>query len=109
MNSVLQCLTHTPPLAELALSGRQLGGERDLVRLIQQHITKAFQSQSCFAPNPMASCLRVVNKRWVVRLFNWVVVSIRLLPGSMPCIAALVALVLQGALCCCVDDDEIRY
>lgn len=64
LNSVLQCLTHTPPLAELALSGRKLGGE--MVGVMQQHILRAFQGAgSSFSPTSMVQSLRVVNKRCV--------------------------------------------
>ena len=69
MNSVLQCLTHTPPLAELLLSERALGGgsngfdplgmTRELVRrlLLQQ------RGSSIVAPVQHAKSLRRVNRR----------------------------------------------
>ncbi|KAK9803876.1 hypothetical protein WJX72_001262 [[Myrmecia] bisecta] len=45
MNSVLQCLTHTPPLAEVLLSQRPLGLNNgvDVLRMTQQHVQRALQ------------------------------------------------------------------
>jgi len=66
MNSVLQCLTHTPPLVELLLSGHvpcggsdgfdPVGMTRELLRLQQR-------GSSIVAPVQHAESLRRVN-RW---------------------------------------------
>ena len=65
MNSVLQCLTHTPPLAELFLSKKEYGrNPRDPVTTTQQHIRKAFSSNS-LRPSSHAESLRLINKRCV--------------------------------------------
>ncbi|BDA41002.1 probable ubiquitin carboxyl-terminal hydrolase 42 at N-terminal half [Coccomyxa sp. Obi] len=48
LNSVLQCLTHTPPLAEVLLTAKPLGSaaEYDALRLTQQHVMKALHNRS---------------------------------------------------------------
>lgn len=67
MNSVLQCLTHTPPLAELAMSGKELGPgtAQDPISCLQHHILKALQGKSpTLRPVHHANSLRLVNKRF---------------------------------------------
>ncbi|GIL66148.1 hypothetical protein Vafri_19743 [Volvox africanus] len=75
MNSVLQALAHTPPLAELFLSprsdkllveisgGRVPGEGHDPVAATQQLVRKAF-STLVLAPKAHASSLRLINKRF---------------------------------------------
>ncbi|CAK0758926.1 hypothetical protein CVIRNUC_002658 [Coccomyxa viridis] len=63
MNSVLQCLTHTPPLAEVLLRSRPLGSgaDFDALRATQQHVMKALQHRSpVIAPMLHAKGLRRV-------------------------------------------------
>ena len=67
MNSVLQCLTHTPPLAEVLLAARPLGtgSDFDPLRITQQHITKALQQRGpVIAPMHHAKGLRKVCRRY---------------------------------------------
>ena len=47
MNSVLQCLTHTPPLAEALLASKQLGSNKnfDPLRLTQQQVINSLQNK----------------------------------------------------------------
>ena len=66
MNSVLQCLTHTPPLAEALLSGKQwdTGDSSDPLHLTQQHIIKALRSRiPTLTPTGHANSLRRVCSR----------------------------------------------
>jgi hypothetical protein len=65
MNSVLQALTHTPPLAEVALSEQQFntGGGFDPVRTLLHHMRRALSANGCVSPGPLAQSLRQVNKR----------------------------------------------
>ncbi|GLI67672.1 hypothetical protein VaNZ11_011833 [Volvox africanus] len=75
MNSVLQALAHTPPLAELFLSPRsdrllaEISGGRvpdegyDPVAAMQQLVRKAF-STLVLAPKAHAASLRLINKRF---------------------------------------------
>ena len=67
MNSVLQCLTHTPPLAEAMLAGKQLGSSRnfDPLRLTQQQVINALQNKHkhSVAPTAHAKSLRQISKR----------------------------------------------
>ena len=66
LNSVLQCLTHTPPLAEVMLQPRPLGssGDFDALRATQQHVVKALQPRSkVMAPVLHAKGLRRVCRR----------------------------------------------
>ena len=87
MNSVLQCLTHTPPLAEVLLGARPLGtgSNFDPLRATQQHIAKALQQRGpVIAPLQHAKGLRRVCKRCCCCTFilNTVVVSTQSLdPG----------------------------
>ncbi|KAK9916917.1 hypothetical protein WJX75_008782 [Coccomyxa subellipsoidea] len=63
LNSVLQCLTHTPPLAEVLLNARPLGSasEWDALRLTQQHVARALHNRSrVISPRPHANGLRRV-------------------------------------------------
>ncbi len=66
MNSVLQCLTHTPPLAEVLLAAPQLGtgSDFDPLRMTQQHVVRALQHRSpVIAPVLHAKGLRRVCRR----------------------------------------------
>lgn len=68
MNSVLQCLTHTPPLAEALLAGKQLGSNKsyDPLRLTQQQVINSLQnrhSNRSVAPTAHAKSLRQISKR----------------------------------------------
>jgi hypothetical protein len=68
MNSVLQCLTHTPPLAELCLSDKQLSLDHDPqqfdpIAATQSHIKKAYASQSSIRPIFHARSLKLINRR----------------------------------------------
>ena len=66
MNSVLQCLTHTPPLAEVLLGARPLGtgSNFDPLRATQQHVAKALQQRGpVIAPLQHAKGLRRVCRR----------------------------------------------
>ncbi|DBA95956.1 TPA: hypothetical protein ACH3X1_001476 [Trebouxia sp. C0004] len=67
MNSVLQCLTHTPPLAEALLASKQLGSNNnfDLLRLTQQQVINSLQNKhknQSVAPTAHAKSLRQVSK-----------------------------------------------
>lgn len=71
MNSVLQCLTHTPPLAE-ALLAKDIKGHRngingrawDALSMTQQHVRKALlQHASYMTPTSHASTLQHISKR----------------------------------------------
>ncbi|KAK9813326.1 hypothetical protein WJX73_000133 [Symbiochloris irregularis] len=72
MNSVLQCLTHTPPLAEAFLSGREWRSSdpSDPLYITQQHIRKALQLQGpgksigVLMPSAHANTLRRVCSRF---------------------------------------------
>lgn len=66
LNSVLQCLTHTPPLAEVLLNARPLGGSADFdaLRVTQQHVIRALQHRGrVIAPVLHAKGLRRVCRR----------------------------------------------
>lgn len=67
MNSVLQCLTHTTPLAEALLrhQGAQvLQKGFDALRATQDHIAKALQGRTAvIAPYPHAKSLKLLNRR----------------------------------------------
>ena len=69
MNSVLQCLMHTPPLAELLLTERPItGGPRadgfDPVRMTRELLQEALRSrQGYVAPRPHAKTLKKVCRR----------------------------------------------
>ena len=67
LNSVLQCLTHTPPLAEVMLQARPLGGcaaEFDALRATQQHVVRALQPRcQVIAPVLHYKALRRVCRR----------------------------------------------
>lgn len=72
LNSVLQCLTHTPPLAEVLLQARLLGtGDADPLRATQLHVRRALQQQqrgNFIAPVLHAQGLRRVCRRCAARL-----------------------------------------
>ena len=72
MNSVLQALAHTPPLAEAALEELTFnaGGGFDPVRIVLHHIRRALSANSCVPPSALAQSLRQVNKRWAARLWG---------------------------------------
>ena len=69
LNSVLQCLTHTPPLAEVLLQARLLGSgacDIDPLRATQLHVRRALQQQQrgkFIAPVLHAQGLRRVCRR----------------------------------------------
>ena len=69
MNSVLQCLTHTPPLAEALLAGKQLGSSKhfDPLRLTQQQVINSLQNRHnhSVAPTAHAKSLRQISKRYL--------------------------------------------
>lgn len=67
MNSVLQCLTHTPPLAEALLASKQLGSNNnfDPLRLTQQQVINSLQNKhknQSVAPTAHAKSLRQISK-----------------------------------------------
>ncbi len=77
MNSVLQALAHTPPLAELFLSARNgaspsgsagpstsgsQGAPADIIAIMAQHVQRVFRMQMV-APKGHASHLKTINKR----------------------------------------------
>ena len=67
MNSVLQCLTHTPPLAEALLTGRQWepGDGSEPLSITQQHIIRALRSRTAvITPMSHANTLRRVCSRF---------------------------------------------
>jgi hypothetical protein len=66
MNSVLQALTHTPPLAEVALAEQQFnaGSGFDPVRILLHQIRRTLSANGCVSPAPLAQSLRQINKRW---------------------------------------------
>jgi hypothetical protein len=69
MNSVLQCLTHTPPLAELCLQPARLslGAEEqyalDPIAATQAHIKRALSAHNAVRPRWHASNLKAINRR----------------------------------------------
>lgn len=75
MNSVLQCLTHTPPLAELFLSGRALrsGGSNgfDPLGVTRELVQRSLQHRGpIVSPVAHARNLRRVCRRCVLCL-DW--------------------------------------
>ena len=68
MNSVLQCLTHTPPLAETLLESKAALSEgqngASALRMTQVHIQRVLQGRvAVVAPVPHARNLRQINRR----------------------------------------------
>jgi ubiquitin C-terminal hydrolase len=73
MNSVLQCLLHTPPLAELLLSGRNLTASKsnsngsngfDPIAITRQLLEDSIGRRKDYvAPSKHASTLRKVSRR----------------------------------------------
>lgn len=69
MNSVLQCLTHTPPLAELCLQAGSLSTSNeeqqqlDPIAATQAHIRRALSSHSALQPKWHARHLKAINRR----------------------------------------------
>lgn len=70
MNSVLQCLTHTPPLAELCLSEQRLlptqqppDNHNHPVVITKHHIKQSFNSMHPIRPMAHARTLKVINRR----------------------------------------------
>eukprot|EP00882_Tetradesmus_deserticola_P031091 GHRQ01035141.1.p1 GENE.GHRQ01035141.1~~GHRQ01035141.1.p1 ORF type:complete len:111 (-),score=36.12 GHRQ01035141.1:55-387(-) len=73
MNSVLQCLTHTAPLAELCLSSQSLAssvGEEqrltDPVAATQVHIRRALTTSGAVQPKWHARHLKLINRRCAI-------------------------------------------
>ena len=72
MNAVLQCLTHTPPLAEalLASGGRPrvrsgTSGGADALALTAAHIERSLRHRGgVLSPMSHVKTLRSVSKRW---------------------------------------------
>ena len=71
MNSVLQCLIHTPPLAEQCVMGKRLGrsgGGLDILQLTQDQIVRSLMGKDhAMPPYSHAKSLRIVNRR---RVYN---------------------------------------
>jgi hypothetical protein len=72
MNSVLQCLTHTPPLAQLCLapaslssSGSEEQQQLDPIAATQAHIKRALSAHSPLQPKWHARHLKAINRRCV--------------------------------------------
>jgi ubiquitin carboxyl-terminal hydrolase 36/42 len=69
MNSVLQCLTHTPPLAELCLQQRSLSSDPngnqqlDPIVATQTHIRRALTTHTALQPKWHARNLKAINRR----------------------------------------------
>lgn len=66
MNSVLQCLTHTPPLAEglLRFQLNRVGGW-SMLQVTQEHIRKALQGkQAVVAPINHFKTMRRICRRY---------------------------------------------
>lgn len=68
MNAALQCLIHTPPLAQALMPlGRdfsQGGGHFDPLAMTQNLIRRAYSGPSVFSPTAHASNLKMFNKRF---------------------------------------------
>ena len=69
MNAALQCLIHTPPLAQALLSrdfsqGQGGQGQFDPLSITQQLIRRAYSGASIFSPAAHASNLKMFNKRF---------------------------------------------
>mmetsp|Transcript_1865 Transcript_1865/g.4253 ORF Transcript_1865/g.4253 Transcript_1865/m.4253 type:complete len:554 (-) Transcript_1865:1337-2998(-) len=69
MNSVLQCLAHTPPLAEAVLSGRAQcpptsNSSDDPLAITLAHIKRVFTAHGIVRPSGQVKVLRTVNKRF---------------------------------------------
>jgi hypothetical protein len=71
MNAVLQCLTHTPPLAQLCMRDTGLSTSSadkqhmDPIAAMQAHIKKALTASNPVRPMWHASNLRAINRRCV--------------------------------------------
>lgn len=65
MNSVLQCLAHTAPLAEAALQGLFQHNLEDPLGITLAHIRRVFTATHTISPRSYAQNLRVINKRCV--------------------------------------------
>lgn len=66
MNSVLQCLTHTPPLAEALLTGKQWtsSDSSDPLLVTQQHVQRALGSRvGTLTPHAHANTLKRLCSR----------------------------------------------
>ena len=63
MNAVLQCLTHTAPLAEVLLSLEQPLAPEPAVVMTHQHIRRALTTNGVVAPSAHARALKLFNKR----------------------------------------------
>lgn len=69
MNAVLQCLTHTPPLAQLCLRDAGLCSSApdkqhiDPIAAMQSHIKKALTAPNAVRPTWHAHHLKAINRR----------------------------------------------
>ncbi len=65
MNAVLQCLLHTPPLAEAFLSEHDFGpgGPSNPVHMTQQLVRRAFSGAYIISPSSHAKGLKLFNKK----------------------------------------------
>lgn len=72
MNAVLQCLTHTPPLAQLCLRDTRLSSSRnstpdkhlvDPIAAMQSHVKKALNAPNAVRPEWHARNLKAINRR----------------------------------------------
>jgi hypothetical protein len=95
MNSVLQCLTHTAPLAELCLNSQSLSsssGEQqrlDPVAATQAHIKRALTAAGgAVQPKWHARNLKLINRRYVLCSSEWS--SALVTPGAVATAAASV-------------------
>jgi ubiquitin carboxyl-terminal hydrolase 36/42 len=69
MNSVLQCLTHTPPLAELFLSSKALSTGStngfDPLGITRELVQRSLRHRGpIVSPVAHAKCLRRICRRW---------------------------------------------
>ena len=65
MNAVLQCLIHTPPMAELFLASFDLGqgNPTNPVFMTQQLVRRAFGGRDIVVPSAHAKGLKLFNKK----------------------------------------------
>lgn len=65
MNAVLQCLLHTPPMAELFLANGDLGSSnpQNPIHITQQLVRRAFSGSQVVTPTAHAKGLKLFNKK----------------------------------------------